>query len=249
MCTHSTLSKLFQQVAAVLAAMVTISCTFQQPEPEQVVVTMVSPVNDTIVTYPVITFAFSIPLQDSTASFVFSPHPGEEASYFTSINETRDTAQLIVQGMLKGRTTYDVYTSDELTAQNGTVFRPSDQSWRFITYPREQEPNDHSEIADTVYDVICGSFSRNDDTDWFRIGIDAVKAIAVSADTGPCGLTLVDSRNRRIRSTALTITDPSEISMTDTLYIPDSLQAPFTLIVNPAFSGLASHYRINLVSL
>lgn len=224
-----------------------ISCTFVQPQPEQLEISLVQPFEDTVDTYPVISFAFSIPLSDNSVSFVLSPDPGQDAAYYTSVNTTLDTARLIIHGMLQGRTTYEIFPSGEIQAANGTVFKPSDGSWKFTTRPREQEPNDHISIADTLYDLCCGSIDRSDDIDWYVITNDQAKSVVVDASAGPCGITLMDAHNKMITTESLTTFDPSKIKRLDTLSIPDSMTAPYAFSVRPVIAGEAKHYRVYLI--
>ncbi len=143
-----------------------LACVYNGPT-DDTPLTMQCPdgLGDTVSVVPRLRIIFSDPLADSSVAVVFSP--AVAVRYAASLNPARDTLLVDVMDMLDGNTRYVLRLGGRVASVKGGVLEPADDSVVFFTFPREQEPNDAKDIADTLVSVLFGVLSEGSDIDAF----------------------------------------------------------------------------------
>ena len=123
---------------------------------------------------------------------------------------------------------------------DGGVVNPSDDSAVFYTFPCEQEPNDAEDMADTISSVMCGRVSDVSDIDIFlcpRKNIGAVYLRSVDCS---------DSFFIRDGLSCLYyVNGPAK--QADTIFLPDSVEAPMFIFVRSGIKGFEGNYKLGLI--
>ncbi len=193
---------------------------------------------DTVLLFPVFSFAFSAPLENETVEMAIAPDPGN--GYHSWLNDCRDTAYLAVTGMLAGRTSYEITPAEALIPESGARISPGSVRFTFATVAGEQEPNGSAVNADMAPRVLCGIIRTANDTDWYQCAKPVSKVWRRSYDNEQCGLRITDSLGNVIEA-------PYTRARTDTLSIPDSLSAPVYVCIFSATGAAGLRYCLGTI--
>jgi len=214
------------------------SCIFDaQKNGGALTMTCISGRMDTLSVFPQLQFVFSGPLIDSSVSLNFSPPIGR---YAVVLNATHDTLTLNVMDMLAGNTRYVLRLGNQITSKDGAILLPSQDSLSFITYPREQEPNDTKDLADDLASKIFGTISDQSDIDVFLCTSKVARGVFLQSINSQDSLYVVDSLSH-----SFVLDHP--INPTDTIVFPDSLAEPFYVFVVSRIRGSEGDYELGIV--
>jgi hypothetical protein len=215
------------------------SCIFDaQKNGGALTMTCINGITDTLSVFPQLQFVFSGPLIDSSVSLNFSPPVGRYAVF---LNATHDTLSLNVMDMLAGNTRYVLRLGNQITSKDGATLLPSQDSLSFITYPREQEPNDTKDLADDFASKIFGTISDQSDIDVFLCNNNSTHGIFLQSINSQDSLYVVDGLSH-----AFSLDHP--INPIDTIIFPDSLVRPFYVFVVSRIMGSEGDYELGIVS-
>jgi hypothetical protein len=221
-----------------------VSCIFDtRGNDEPLTMTCINPKTDTLSVFPQLRFVFSAPLMDSSVSLAFSPPTS--ARYAAFLNATHDTLTLNVMEMLDGNTKYVVRLAQPVTSKDGVVLGPSQDSLAFVTYPREHEPNDEKDLADTLTSIIFGTVSNVADVDAFFCtdtkGLSKASGVFMQSINSQDSFYIVDSLSR-------VFSLGNQIKPIDTIFFTDSMRRPLYAFVVSRIKGSEGDYELGIVS-
>jgi hypothetical protein len=221
-----------------------VSCIFDNRGNEgPLTMTCVNAKTDTLSVFPQLQFAFSAPLSDSSVSLAFSPPTS--ARYAAFLNPTHDTLTLDVMEMLDGNTRYALRLAQPVTSKDGVVLGPSQDSLVFLTYPREHEPNDTKDLADTLTTIMFGTVSNVADVDVFFCAdtMASAKAAGVFMQSinSQDSFYIVDSLSR-------VFSLGNQIKPIDTIFFTDSMRRPLYAFVVSRIKGSEGDYELGIVN-
>jgi hypothetical protein len=215
------------------------SCIFDaQKNSGALTMTCITGRTDTLSVFPQLQFIFSEPLIDSSVSLNFSPPIGRYAAF---LNATHDTMSLIIMDMLAGNTRYVLRLGKQITSKDGAILLPSQDSLSFITYPREQEPNDTKNLADDLASKIFGTISDQSDIDVFLCTNNGARGVVLQSINSQDSLYVVDGLSH-----AFSLDHP--VNPIDTIIFPDTLVRPFYIFVVSRIMGSEGDYELGIVS-
>jgi len=212
------------------------ACTFDTDNDDPLIITRIGNLDDTVSIWPQLTFLFSVPLEDNIVNIQIIPNPGPV--YNTHLSDTKDTVTISVTGALEGNTSYTITPKNVLTAENGNQLYPSDAVFNITTYPREYEPNNSSNNADTLSTVCFGILSPAHDTDYFFINDITAKTLYLMSHNNKAGYIIKDS-------TENTIASDDGLEVSKTLTIGDSISLPIVAGIFSLF-GTDTRYEIGI---
>jgi hypothetical protein len=215
------------------------SCIFEaQKNSGALTMTCINGRTDTLSVFPQLQFVFSEPLIDSSVSLNFSPPIGRYAAF---LNATHDTMSLTIMDMLAGNTRYVLRLGNQITSKDGAILLPSQDSLSFITYPREQEPNDTKNLADDLASKIFGTISDQSDIDVFLCTNNSARGVFLQSINSQDSLYVVDGLSH-----AFSLDHP--INPMDTIVFPDSLVRPLYVFVVSRIMGSEGDYELGIVT-
>ena len=214
------------------------SCIFDaQKNGGALTMTCINENTDTLSVFPQLQFVFSGQLIDSSVSLNFSPPIGRYAVF---LNATHDTLSLNVMDMLAGNTRYILRLGNQITSKDGAILLPSQDSLSFITYPREEEPNDTKDLADKLASKIFGTISDQSDIDVFLCTNANARGVFLQSINSQDSFYIVDSLSH-----SFVLDHP--INPTDTIVFPDSLVRPVYVFVVSRIMGSEGDYELGIV--
>jgi hypothetical protein len=191
-------------------------CTFNADNNTPLTLKRIDTNGDTLTTFPSLRFAFSEPVMDNEIEMLLVP---DCSGYHTEINDTKDSFDLIVTGMLKGQTLYTAFLAETATSINGATLSTGGEGFSFFTHSAESEPNDSKDPANLFYSPVCGAIENTGDTDYYYLSGTSLQSIYVhSADGSALGLGLVNNSGY---DTVLTGSEPKK-----NLVIPGNFSFP-----------------------
>jgi hypothetical protein len=203
-------------VALCLTTAVLLLCTFGPDTEGPLTMRRVDGQGDTLSVFPTLRFSFSQPVANENVSLYLEPEGGR---YYSVLNETKDTLELVVSGLLEGNTRYAVGPAQTVTATTGSSIGAGGVEFFFVTRAREREPNDVRDTSARFVDPIYGDIYTPQDTDYFCVTVPVSGFHLVSHDEGVVlQLGLVDSSGRDTATTG---------NLAETyLGVPDSFSLP-----------------------
>jgi hypothetical protein len=192
---------------------------------------------DTVSVFPQLQFVFSAPLADSLVALDFSPPIS--ARYGVYLNATHDTLSLDVMEMLDGNTRYVVRLRNPVTSRDGVVLDPSQDSLAFVTYPREQEPNNTKDLADNCASEIFGTVSDASDVDVFLCTDNKARGVFLQSINSQDSFYIVDSLSH-------VFSLDHQINPIDTIVFPDSIVRPVYIFVVCRIKGSEGDYELGI---
>lgn len=220
-----------------LLSLLYLSCTFYSSDNDPLIMTRIGTIADTVSIWPTLTFLFSVPLEDSSITLKILPDPGPV--YDTRLSSTKDTLQWTVTGSLDGNTSYQITLHQFLTAENGSKLYPGDAVFTIVTFPRECEPNNCLDNADSLSTVCFGIIAPAHDTDYFYINGTSVSSLYLTSHDNKAGWLIKDGENTVIVS-------DDGFDITKTAAIPDSIPPPLLAGIFSLF-GTDTRYEIGII--
>jgi hypothetical protein len=147
--------------------------------------------------------------------FSFKPRFEE---YRQIVNASHDTVTLELTIPLAGDARYTLLLSTYVESEDGSLIVPGEDTLPFSTFPMEQEPNDSRSTADTLNEIMFGSVSAANDTDWFAIGDTAAAACYLKSTGSSSFFALRDAGGSSVC--------PPGFSVAETLTVPRSFKKP-----------------------
>ncbi|MBD3344197.1 MAG: hypothetical protein GF401_03940 [Chitinivibrionales bacterium] len=192
---------------------------------------------DTVSVFPAIKIAFSVPLAVDTVMLAMTPP--FQTGYAAYLNDSKDTLEVRVTGMLEGNTRYCIKLAHAIKAENGFELYPDADSIVFVTHPAESEPNNSISTANQLNGRVFGMIELATDTDYYFIPSLHKRKFYLNSFDSQCGFAVSDSDG---------VVQEAFQSQTqsDTLIAGDSLFPPFHVLVFA--SPLSSHERYELGS-
>ena len=192
---------------------------------------------ETISPYGPIQVRFSYPVLDpDSIRFAFQPLFTE---YRQTFNDSHDTVTIECILPLLGDTEYYLILASSVESEDGSLLQPGEDSLLLRTFPIEQEPNNFRNIADSFKNIIFGSVSTVNDTDWFAI-YDTTAASFYLKSTGSSSIfKLCDADSLSVR--------PQAFAAAETLDIPDSFNKPVHIAVFAFNRSNGGHYELGVV--
>jgi hypothetical protein len=192
---------------------------------------------DTVSPLAVLRFAFS----DSLASpldFTFAPPVAQ--LYGITLNPSKDTATLSFVEMLPGNTRYVLTLGSPITATNGSMLGPGNDSAVIWTGAREHEPNNSPATADTLKPpAVWGLLSDAQDTDVYCIP-SSQRAYYLEILSGQVSFSLKDSLLNDV------VASSSATGAVDTFTVPDSTHFPVYIYVFSPIKGTDGYYKLGV---
>jgi hypothetical protein len=191
---------------------------------------------DTVSPLAVLRFAFS----DSLASpldFTFAPPVAQ--LYAITLNPSKDTATLSFVEMLPGSIRYALTLGSPITATNGSMLSPGNDSTVIWTGAREHEPNNSPGTADTLKPSIWGLLSDAQDTDVYCVP-SSHRAYYLETLSGQVSFSLKDSLLNDV------VASNFAAGAVDTFTVPDSTHFPVYIYVFSPIRGTEGYYRLGV---
>lgn len=185
--------------------------------------------SDTVSPYSSFDISISYPVDD-TQKVSLSLKPSF-LEFHTVLYSSKDTIRFVPAAPLKGNTRYKLFISYISTSDNDSVVDSLD----FLTLPHEQEPNNSSNTADRFTDVIFGSISTSNDTDFFKV-TKKVAGFYLNSYYSQSVFSVSDNNGRS--------TEKREYRSTDSIFVPDSFVYPLILKVYGYFRSSGGNYKI-----
>jgi hypothetical protein len=227
-------------ILSVVAACLIPSCLFETTAPAKpIVMTRVGAAKDTVSPSPVLRFAVSSTLSDSSVDFNFSP--ATSADYSVFLNAARDTITLRFLNMLEGNTRYVLHLKAALNSEEGATLNPGQDSIVFFTSACEHEPNSSFALADTLFSgPIFGMLSMAADTDVYIVPATSKRKFYLSSDGARDTFMLFDSLQA-------SITVESGSGTEDTITVPGTTRFPVYVKIFSYVAGTAGKYEFGVV--
>jgi hypothetical protein len=190
---------------------------------------------DTIAPFGSLSLRFTHPVASpDSVRFVFQP---PYTDCLVSANATEDTLTLQFMVPLQGETRYSIHLRNQVSARDGSLLFPSDDSIVVFTAAAEQEPNDFPSSADTLTKKIFGTISAADDTDWFSISDTTMREFYLISH-GPSSQFDIRDANGAV------IVKPSLIAAAETLTVPSNAPNPRYLVVTAWNRSNGGYYEL-----
>jgi hypothetical protein len=138
-----------------------------------------------------------------------------------------------------GDTQYSLFLASFVESEDGSMLRPGEDTLLLRTFPTEQEPNDFRTIADTLKDIIFGSVSAANDTDWFAIHDTAAASFYLKSTGSSSLFELYDADSLSVR--------PSKFAAAETLNVPGSFERPLYIAVFAYNRSNGGYYELGVV--
>lgn len=213
-------------VAATLLFSITFSCVIPSgSEPEAFQMSM----KDTVAPFGRIAVMLSNAAEEST--LIMKLFPGNIA-LTAQMNKTNDTASFSLPLSISGNSLYMLIPQ---AGNNSQMNRYSDTLF-FHTWPKENEPNNSIETADSISSRIFGSLSTIDDVDWY---------VADTAFSKRCVLrNYGGTANLRVARTPGAPVIESAFRDTQIVAIPDNARGMAFIIVYTPSKSAGGYYEI-----
>jgi hypothetical protein len=190
---------------------------------------------DTITPYGSIAIRFTRPVaHPDSVHFLFDP---PFADFLLASNTKGDTLTMQLSLPLNAETRYSIHLKDQITAKDGTLLFPNDDSVVVVTADAEQEPNDQLSTADLLVKKIFGAIASADDTDWFAISDTALREFYLTSHGSSSRFDVRD-----VNGTVLV--KPSLIAPAETLLVPSNSPAPRYLVVSAWNRSNGGYYEL-----
>lgn len=225
-------------LAPALAALALSSCVLEldnQADPLRMAAVVDT---DTVSIYPRIAVAFTEPLADSTVDFEFSP---PFYDFYTQMNPTADSADIVVTGMLRGATRYVIQPAHRVSSRNGAVLKPGRDSLVIHTFPAENEPNNSAATADSLVTRAYGVISTANDTDSYVCLVADTHNVYLNWYETAVTFRLVDANGNSLAGTR-----PD--GGTDTIAVPDTLVPPLVIRVFAPQQLSGARYEVGIAA-
>ncbi|HEX2956100.1 MAG TPA: hypothetical protein VHO70_04690 [Chitinispirillaceae bacterium] len=127
---------------------------------------------DTVAPYGTIRVALSTSTKESMLLMKLLP---DNIFLSANLNKLRDTASFILPFSVSGNSMYQLIAEyDSGSSWSRDAFRA--ETLLFHTWPKEEEPNNSAETADSLENRVFGTLSTTDDLDWYIVDTsDAAK--------------------------------------------------------------------------
>lgn len=213
-------------IAAALFFSMGLSCVIPSgSEPEAFQMS----INDTVAPFGRIAVVLSNAVGESTLIMKLFP---DNIALTAQMNKTSDTASFSLPLSISGNSIYMLIPQTENTSQKNryrdTLF--------FHTWPKENEPNNSIETADSIFSKIFGSLSTIDDVDWY---------VADSSFSKRCVLrNYGGTANLRVARTPGAPVIESALRDTEIVAIPDNAKGMAYIIVYTPLKSAGGYYEI-----
>ncbi len=221
-----------------------LSCVPTRQQQETLSMRKAAGVGDTVSLFAQIPIVFSLPLKDSLVSLDIEPDVGQ--GYRLRLNEGRDTLRLSLAPSLAsgfhGCTRYTVRPDTILTAIDGPMLYPEDDSIVFFTWPEESGQNNSRRSADTLAALCCGMLLTSNDTDYYvtPAADTTVAGVFLQAQGSGCAARAEGGGARIMRLS-------SSSRVRDTVFCDSATTLPLHIAVYPSPPSAGQKYIIGVV--
>jgi len=221
----------------ILCGLLLHGCVVPTDSPEKELSLVHESVPDTISPWDSVAVVFSLPLQDSLAHFTITP---SFYMYSQQMCDSRDTVIIRCVEPLDGDTRYVIRLGEMITATNGAVFKPGDDSLVIITASSEREPNNDLRNADSLKNYRFGSVATVNDTDCFLITADEAEMVFLTSFKTRSTCIIVDGEG--------TETSERSFMQSDTVPVPDNFSPPLYVKVFGYHRSAGGSYKLGILS-
>jgi len=215
----------------VIFVMLLMYCVVPSDAPEKKFHFVHSGSPDFVAPYGTMDVIFSEELSDSSdADFEFNP---PFYAYSIEYSSERDTVLLRFSEPLRGAVTYSIRLKKTVHSVNASVFSPDDDSLVITTEDREQEPNDHLTVADTLRSRCFGAVAMVNDTDWYIVPLE-VRKVYCNSFGSRTGFFIKGLNDNGI---------PRMYTQFDTVTIPDTVTPPLYLAIHSYLRSVGGYYE------
>jgi hypothetical protein len=120
---------------------------------------------DTVAPFGAVKMAFDNPIDDSTMMIKLFP---DNIVLTANLNKQKDTAIFSLPSTISGNSIYKLITESDSGSFWSRNAVPAETLY-FHTWPKEVEPNNSAETADSLTSRIYGALATTDDLDWYVI--------------------------------------------------------------------------------
>lgn len=216
--------------AAFLLLSLTLSCVIPSagsaPEAWQMSIA------DTVAPFGNIKVMFSSAIEDSTVMMRLQPN---NITITATMNKTNDTALLVLPLSISGNSDFMLISQFGNSAQANTTA----DTLIFHTWPRENEPNNSVETADSIYSRIYGTISTVDDIDWYLVDSAYVTKCRLRNYGGTANL-------RVARKPGTPVYEDLALD-TEIVTIPDNIKGMAYIIINTPLKSAGGYYEITIL--
>lgn len=202
-------------ITVLLFGLLLHGCVVPADSPEKELLLVHDSVPDTISPWDSIAVVFSRPIRDSLVVFTVTP---SLYMYSQRMCDSRDTVVITSVEPFDGSTRYVIRPAEKVTAEDGAVLEPENDSLIIMTAPCEREPNGDLLKADSLKNYRFGTVATVNDTDCFLLIGNGVDGVFLSSFETQSTCFIQDDDGRR--------TSARSFVQSDTIEVPDDFSPP-----------------------
>lgn len=191
---------------------------------------------DTVAPFGTVKMAFDNSIEDSMIMIKLLP---DDIILTASFNKQKDTASFSLPLTISGNSVYKLITESDSGSFWNRNALPAETLY-FHTWPKELEPNNGAETADSLTERMYGTLATTDDLDWYKIDpLYADKCVmksygtTVSMSIIQSGGAILTKRNVHIDTSFLTV--------------PDHLKGAAFIVIYTRLKSAGGYYEITIL--
>jgi hypothetical protein len=192
---------------------------------------------DTIAPFGSLKLRFTHPVMDPD-SVLLSFQP-QFTDYQLFLDSTKDTVALAFTQPLQARTRYSIHLAKAVSAEDGTLLFPSDDSIVVFTAAAEQEPNNTPALADTLRGKLFGQISMVDDSDWFAVPDTTLRTFYLKSTGSSSRFDICDAKGAPVAQL-------SAFAAAETLTVPSDCLHPLYIVVSAWNRENGGYYELGV---
>ena len=186
-------------------------------------------VKDTVAPYGSVTVMFSNAVEESTLIMKLLP---DNIALRAQMNKTKDLASFSLPLSISGNSLYMLIPGVEENSQMNRYY----DTLFFRTWPKENEPNNSVETADSINLKIFGSLTTIDDVDWYVVDSAFTKRCVLRNYGGTANLKVARKPGAPVIESA--------VSDTEIVAIPENARGMAYIIVYTPSRSAGGYYEI-----
>lgn len=191
---------------------------------------------DTVAPFGMVKIAFDNSIEDSTVMIRLLP---ENIPLTANLNKKRDTAVFSLPLTVRGNCGYKLVTEFDSGSFWYRKAVPAETLF-FYTWPKEVEPNNSAETADSCATRTFGELSTTDDLDWYSIDSSYVTKCVLKSYGTTVSMCVIKSTGE------LLFEKNSEID-TSLFTVPDHLRGAAFIVIYTHLKSAGGYYEITIL--